>query len=246
MKNIKKLFLVLTMSTFVILLSCNEESTNTPTTTDYSSYYPMTVGSWWVNESWRTDENFVADSLLSRDSTVIVSEEMKGGKNAKVIITFDTFTGETIDTSYEYFENNSVYEWEQSSPFSEEEGWIERGSFTKTKITIIDTNVTDANFADAFIFSGNLKMEITKGINKTVSLKNTDYTAMTSDQMMTMEGTMTIPGIGSVPLTMEMSGTMFLVKNIGKAQMLTTMSTSAMGMSEMEYNKQILVDWSIK
>ncbi|MFH1051904.1 MAG: hypothetical protein V1779_13365 [bacterium] len=247
MKQSKNIFWVLVITLSVILISCSEDSnTNPPVGTDYSSYYPLTVGSWWVMEEWRTDENFVADSLLSRDSTVIVSEEMIEGKNAKVKISFNTFTGEPYDTSYEYFENNSVYKWGQLNPFSEEEGWQEQGNFTKDKITVVDTNVTDANFMGLYLFSGTLKLNINKGTNSTVSLKNTDYSALTFNQVLVMEGDMTIPFQGTTSFSMNKNGTMYFVNNIGMSQLLSTTNTTVMDSEESEYSKQILVDWDIK
>jgi|GEM_PF-4834698 len=238
---------VITILILSILISCSEDSSNNPTpTTDYSAYYPMTVGSWWVTESWRTDENFIPDSLIARDSTVVIGEEMKGGKLAKVKIVFDTFTGLLVDTTYEYYENNTLYYWGQANPFEEEgEGWLVRGSFITDKITMIDTTFENLDL-EGFPFSGSLKMETVRGVQKIVNVKNQDYSAYTFDIIFNLNGTLKIPGFGDVPISNEMKGTAFLVKNIGLAQMLTTSIATSFGMSESSYEKQILVDWSIK
>jgi len=246
MNIFKTLILSFAVTALMLIVSCSEDSSTQPTTTDYSDYYPLSVGSWWVYENWRTDENFVPDSLLSRDSTVIVSEMLFNGKMAKVRITFDTYSGEAIDTTYEYFENNTVYNWDQISPFSDEEGWVVRGDFTKNKITILDTNVTDATIEDIMIFSGNLKAEMIKGLNKSVMLKDMEYSALTYDMIIDMEGTVMVPGYGEYPFEMNATGNMYFVKNIGRVQILSVRSMEVFIVNETEYNKEILVDWNIK
>ncbi len=248
MKLSKFILFMFAMSITTFLFSCSEDSSPTPpATTDYSAYYPLSVGSWWIYEEWKTDSNFNPDSLITRDSVVIESTTMFNGKNAFVKVTYDILSGVAIDTTYEYFENNSLYEWTQLNPFTnEQEGWVERGSFTKDYIKYLDTNVTDLIIGDMFSFSGSIKMDITKGINKIINLKNKDYTAFTYNNSAIIDGNATIPGLGSVPMKVDMTGEMFFAKNIGIAQTLTTQTALIMGMGEPEYSKRILTDWSVK
>lgn len=248
MKNKTTILSVLALIITFVLISCSEDSTPTPPAkTDYSAYYPLTVGSWWVYEEWSTDSNFNPDSLQSRDSVVIEAALMYNGKNAFMKVTYNTEYGFAMDTTYEYFENNSLYEWTQINPFLDlGEGWIERGSFTKDYIKYLDTNVTDFIIGDMFSYSGSIKMDLTKGIDKIISLKNKDYTAFTYNNKAILNGNATIPGVGTLPMTMDMNMEMFFAKNIGIAQVLTTTNVLMMGMGEPDYSKRILVDWSIK
>ena len=45
---------------------------------------------------------------------------------------------------------------------------------------------------------------------------------------------------------MDISFTVYFVKNIGMSQILSSSITTVMGMEESEFTKQILIDWDVK
>lgn len=100
-------FLLLAVSLFLSLQSCSEDnSTNDNTTT--KKYFPTTVGSWWIYQSFELDSNGVKiPESLRYDTAKIIGSFNIAGKMATAI---EEHSGDdSIDTTYFSYENDKIY-----------------------------------------------------------------------------------------------------------------------------------------
>lgn len=100
-------FLLLAASLFLSLLSCSEDnSTNDNTTT--KTYFPTTIGSWWIYQTFELDSIGVKIlETLSYDTAKIIGSFNIAGKMAT---TMEERSGDdSIDTTYFSYENDKIY-----------------------------------------------------------------------------------------------------------------------------------------
>ncbi len=230
----------------LLLISCSETSNSPQIPVDYSHYFPMTTGSWWITERYSLDDNMNRKELTSKDSIAVVGTELKGGKTATVFITYDIDTDDPIDTSYYYMEGSKVYEFTTATPFPGDETWLLMEDFAANKPwTVLDSNFTNANMEDGSLFTGSITATIKKGEGKTVEVKGQNYSTTGFDVSMNMNGNITSQGM-TFPISLKAEGNLYFAEGIGQVQSLNKMSMEAGGQNMKMNQESIVVDYNIK
>lgn len=232
----------------VLLVSCSENESNSPivpSQTDYSQYFPMTIGSWWIIENYTLDDEMNRTEMTSKDSLVVVGEESLAGKTASIFISYDLASGFPTDTSYYYIDGSIIYEYTTLTPFDGGKDWLPTYDFAlNSKFTVLDTNVTNADMGDGSLFTGNVKATINKGTDKTLEVKGKSFQTKAFDLSMVLSGTINA-GL-EVAMNMAMDGNIYFAKGIGNVQTLSK-ATIDVGPQSIKMNsEEIVVDYSIK
>lgn len=181
-----KILLIIAIATAFYLSSCSSDNnTNNPTPT--GDYYKLAANNYWVYTTKNTDPE-TNDITTTTDSTIIISQEVKEGKNAFKLKTFTD--GEDSQESYQYSENGVLYT--MLDDFLPDDGLIQLpdNQITNTWIKIADPNASNweiLNFTLTDIpvnlgeievtASGTLKLSATKGDKVIINVLGKDYTA---------------------------------------------------------------------
>lgn len=137
--------LLLSIALFLSLQSCSEDnSTNDNTTT--KNYFPTTVGSWWIYETFELDSNGVKiQKTLRYDTAKVVGSFNIAGKMATAI---EERSGDnSIDTGYFSYENDKIYTLlsifdNETIPIKGNQ-WIIIADFNSTNWTILKDTTLD-------------------------------------------------------------------------------------------------------
>lgn len=233
----------------VVLFGCSGEKNDSPLNTnqtDYSKYFPMTIGSWWVTEHYALDENMNRNELVFKDSIVVIDKKMVGGNLATVMITYDLEADSPVDTSYYYMDGSKVYEYINITPFSEGKDWKLMEDFAASKgWNILDTNVSNIDMGDGLVFTGNFKADIKPGSGKSLEIKGMNFQTKAFDISIIMTGDATINGM-TAPMTMNVKGNNYFAEGIGQVQIINSIEMAFSGQSFKENQESIVVDYNIK
>ncbi len=124
-------------------------SSSEPSSGGPSSYYPLSVGNWWKYLSVQVDSSGAVEPGTEEwDSTVVVGTQMIAGKNAAIVVTYDS-TGTAADTSYMYADANSIWMFSQDSLVMMGVGtaippqWVKIADFTVDQWDILSVDLND-------------------------------------------------------------------------------------------------------
>lgn len=155
------------------IASCNNSSTpvdtnnNNPT---LSTYFPITVGSWWDYKSLVDKEN----NTYSYDSTVVVANVTKYDKECQMFVTFYDLKGSIYtDTSYYYVDKTRVF-YLMRGIESDKLAWYEFVDFDADYLGIAHQNTVDIEIAPDSLFTGIEKLESYKEGNETLNIAGTN------------------------------------------------------------------------
>ncbi|MFC2130947.1 hypothetical protein ACFLSQ_05895 [Bacteroidota bacterium] len=181
MKNITAIFSILIIL-LVIVFSCSEKHPNSPyennETTPAESYFPMTVGSWWVYEEYTYETGKGQWHLSKTDSVTVTGKESIDGKEACRFIHHKTKIMNNHswqDTSYFSFENDVLYEyrnlrgyfksineWVKIADFNSYNGWL-----------LLDTNGGWDDGGPSFcFFKGKMLKKINVLVDSMIEIKS--------------------------------------------------------------------------
>lgn len=246
MKNLFKLLSLLFIVSLVFT-SCDDDSTSP--SADYGEYMPMTIGSWWIQNTYESDATWADVELLSSDSVVVVGEATVAGRLAKLFVTYDRETGEAYDTSYQHFDKSKLSLYGELQFGVEDMNWREMLDFNKTSKVIFDTTLQNIDFEEG-TFNGTLKYNYTMGANQNLTLKGASYPSKVINYLIKLNGSVIAMGIpvATVDVTGEINT--YFAKNIGQAQSLQKMTQKITAFGQVntttDYIKTVIVDWNIK
>lgn len=181
-----KLLLILGLSAALFFASCSSDN-NSTNPTPSGDFYNFKTGNFWVyNVSTINPDS--DEETVTRDSSVIVGQEMKFGKNAFKFTKYSN--NEQSGDLYQYSENAVLYGLLSSLMPSGEMG-IPTTQVEDTWIKMADPNASGKwdiytlNLAEVPLdlgginlkFSGTIKFDGMKGEKKIVNVLNKDYTA---------------------------------------------------------------------
>lgn len=180
-----KIILIFAVALAFYLASCSSDDNSTnPTPT--GDYYKLNTNNYWVYETTDIDPD-TNEKDVYKDSTVIVSQEVKEGKNAYKLKTYSNGDDSEV---YQYSENGVLYTL--LNDFLPDDGlvpipddqfdnkWIKIADPNASKWELISLNLTDIplDFEGAQLnLSGTLKLEGTRGDKVIINVLGKDYTA---------------------------------------------------------------------
>jgi hypothetical protein len=85
----------------MMLFSCNESTTPTPTSQMMSDYFPTTEGSWWIFNSYESDSTGIWH-FTGRDSVYMGPDTIIEGKTAYPRV-FYSHSGDVVNWAITYF-----------------------------------------------------------------------------------------------------------------------------------------------
>ena len=83
--------------------------TTTPPPVNYSEYFPATIGSWWIYDRYLVDTLSQRTSTKFNDSTTVIAQTVKDGKNANMSITYERVSRLPLDSVYQLYDNGKFY-----------------------------------------------------------------------------------------------------------------------------------------
>jgi len=134
----KKIVSLLVISIFILIYSCTENNPNSPfydppPPVEWSDYFPLKVGAYWIYENYDTDSNYVRLNNSPTYDTILVDKIMtvEGKECFKVL----TKPG-TIDCYY-YGEDSKLFQLQSAILYSARK-WMLYNDFNNYKDTIIE------------------------------------------------------------------------------------------------------------
>lgn len=104
--SFKPFIWLLVLQTFLLLQSCSEDNSTNNTTP--KTYFPTTVGSWWIYQSFDLDSNGVkVPESVAYDTSRIIGSFNVSGKLATAMESRSS--NGSVDTNYFSYETDKIY-----------------------------------------------------------------------------------------------------------------------------------------
>ncbi|MGQ9819686.1 MAG: hypothetical protein ACUVQ1_07165 [Candidatus Kapaibacteriales bacterium] len=253
MFNRFSLFLVLFSITLTLFLqSCSEDnSTNNNTTT--KTYFPTTVGSWWIFKTFDLDSNGVMIPETERyDTSKIIGSFNISGKMATAL---EERSGESsIDTIYFSYENDKIYTL--LSTFNNDmipiqgNQWIVIADFKSSSWTILkDTTLDSFDVPGVGTITPTLGIKGRKGNSTNVVVKGKAIPSQEFIITMKFNLKISLPGVPlPVNASFDMVQHIYFGENVGNVLRQSDPSQiNVLGFIEnIEGSRSELIDYSIK
>ena len=255
MKLTKLLMLVL-ISSFIGLVSCDEDASSTVGTNDsgitVQELFPMTVGSWWTYETSVTDEagNKIGDSGF--DSVYVAGIETVDGFDAYEIVTVETDSEGYTSTYSDYYryDGNKVmmYFTAEDDEFANEidNRWVTFTDPQKSSWSIINESFTTTITEQEMEFDMDVDFVINGGreSESTYNYHGTDYKSMTFIITGDIDASGEIMG-QTISVNTKILTNMVQAAGIGNVEVIESNEiTGTMG-EEKDYSKDILINYYI-
>ncbi len=169
----KKLVLFITAVFMVAFLSsCSDDTTTTPST-DNGTGMPLAVGNTWEYETYNTDANGnTTGSALDNYSLSIIGKGTIAGKEA-FLLTDDS--GESLDTTYIYTDENGIYGYNEPEEIGDLSIWIKTIDFKNTKWDIFKVNIDEEDEEEGTSSKGVAGMKGERITSSKVTYKGKSY-----------------------------------------------------------------------
>ncbi len=204
-----KILIIVAVALAFYLSSCSSDDNSTnPTPT--GDYYKLSTNNFWVYTTTDTDPE-TNETTTSKDSTIILSQEVKEGKSAFKMKTFTD--GEDMGESHQYSENGVLYTL--LTDFLPDDGlipipddqfdnaWIKIADPNVSKWELINLNLTDVPLdfeGTPLKLSGTLKLEGVRSDKVIINVLGKDYTTQKYTINSIIEATTSFSG---VPITIK-------------------------------------------
>ncbi|MFP4529116.1 MAG: hypothetical protein ACLFQX_11225 [Candidatus Kapaibacterium sp.] len=225
----KKFLMIAFLATASLMLySCSDDS---PAAPDAGTYFPTTIGSWWISDAYDIDaNNNKTGSIIQTDSVAITQELTIDGKTAHVFSYYDE-DGDVYTQQVYAAEGSKIYvysdiidrmidsleaELKMELPFRIGDRWLLWADFNQATWTTFEKPIENFQLDSLGVatLDGNLYVTGAKGDTKNMTVDGVSYEAQEFIFVYKFVGTVKT-GLGNSDITFEIRTINWLGKDAG-------------------------------